>query len=160
MAESNKRIAIIRVRGKKKIKKGIEDTMTMLKLYRKNTCVIVKSTKPYIGMLEKIKDYVTWGEIGEKTFIELLKKRGKLPAKQELSEEYMKEKAKASFEDFAKDFFAFKKELKDIPGLKQFFRLNPPKQGFERKGIKKPYSLGGALGYRKENINNLIKNML
>ena len=47
-----------------------------------------------------------------------------------------------------------------MPGLKQFFKLNPPRSGFERKGIKVPFSLGGALGYRKNNINDLIKRMV
>lgn len=43
---------------------------------------------------------------------------------------------------------------------KKFFRLHPPKGGFERKGIKVPFKVGGALGYRKEKINNLIKRMI
>ena len=53
-----------------------------------------------------------------------------------------------------------KKELKDIPGLKRFFRLRPPEKGFERKGIKKTYAVGGVLGYRKDKINELIMRML
>ena len=40
------------------------------------------------------------------------------------------------------------------------FRLNPPKGGFERKGIKQPFKTGGALGNRKEKINILIKKMI
>ena len=40
------------------------------------------------------------------------------------------------------------------------FKLSPPKGGFERKGIKNPFSLGGALGYRSDNINDLIKRMV
>jgi large subunit ribosomal protein L30 len=40
------------------------------------------------------------------------------------------------------------------------FALAPPKHGFERKGIKMPYSIGGALGYRAEKINDLIKKMI
>ena len=61
---------------------------------------------------------------------------------------------------FVKDFMAGKIELKNVPGLKPFFRLNPPVKGFDRKGIKVPFSLGGALGYRKEKINDLIKRMV
>jgi large subunit ribosomal protein L30 len=41
-----------------------------------------------------------------------------------------------------------------------FFRLNPPKGGFERKGIKYAFNAGGALGDRKEKISELIKRML
>src|SRR3989338_4923175 len=42
----------------------------------------------------------------------------------------------------------------------KFYRLNSPKKGFERKGIKRPFSVGGALGYRAEKINDLIKRMI
>ena len=56
--------------------------------------------------------------------------------------------------------YDFKKEIKDIPGMKPFFKLNPPKKGFERKGIKVPFAQGGVLGYRKDKINNLLMRMI
>ena len=40
------------------------------------------------------------------------------------------------------------------------FALHPPRGGFERKGIKMPFKLGGVYGYRAEKINDLIKRML
>ncbi len=40
------------------------------------------------------------------------------------------------------------------------FRLNPPSKGYGRKGIKIAFSQGGALGYRGEKINDLVKRML
>ena len=43
---------------------------------------------------------------------------------------------------------------------KSYFRLNSPRKGFGRKGIKKSFSVGGALGDRKEKINDLIRRML
>ncbi|MBW2996086.1 uL30 family ribosomal protein [Candidatus Woesearchaeota archaeon] len=43
---------------------------------------------------------------------------------------------------------------------KKFFRLHPPRKGFERKGIKLPFKVGGALGYRGNKINDLIKKMI
>jgi len=87
-------------------------------------------------------------------------KRGRTAGNKLLTEEYLKDKFKAGLDDFTKEFFESKKTLKDVPGLKNFFRLNPPKGGFERKGIKIQYSLGGALGYRKEKINDLVVKML
>jgi len=155
-----KRIAVIRLRGLTGIKKDIKDTMNMLRLYNKNHCVIITNSEHNIGMLRKVKDYVTWGEIDEKTFRELLLIRGKTIGKKNLTEQYLKEKTKLSVDEFIKEFFSFKKNLKDVPGLKLYFRLKPPVKGFERKGIKVPYSMGGALGYRKDNINNLIIRML
>lgn len=40
------------------------------------------------------------------------------------------------------------------------FKLSPPKKGYGRKGIKKAYSVSGALGNRKDDINELIKRMI
>lgn len=154
------RIVIVRVRGDCKIKKPVKDTLRMLRLYKKNNCVIIINNPVFMGMLGKIKDFITWGEINESTFKELIKKRGKLPGKQSLTEQYLKDKTKLDFESFTKEFFDSKKELKDIPGLKLFFKLHPPLKGFERKGIKKPFSMGGALGYRKEKINDLLMRMI
>jgi large subunit ribosomal protein L30 len=54
-----------------------------------------------------------------------------------------------------------KRGEKDMDGnLKKYFRMHPPRGGFEKKGIKIPYSMGGALGNRKEKMNELIMKML
>lgn len=60
-----------------------------------------------------------------------------------------------------------KKELiekrgeKDSEGnLKKVFRLSPPIGGFERKGTKQAFAINGALGDRKDKINDLIKKMI
>ena len=158
--EATSRVAVVRVRGECKIRRDIEDTLKMLRLYKKNNCAVISNKPVFLGMLDKVKDFVTWGEINEETFRELIKKRGKLPGKKPLTEQYLKEKTKLNFEGFSKEFFDFKKELKDVPGLKLFFKLHPPLRGFERKGIKRPFSMGGALGYRKEKINDLITRMI
>ena len=153
------KIAIVRIRGKLNIRKEIVDTMNMLKLYKKNSCVVLDINGQNIGMVTKMKDYVTWGEIDQDTFKILLKKRGKLAGNKSLTEQYIKEKLNMEFDEFVKEFFESKRRLKDVPGLKQFFRLSPPIKGFEKNGIKKPYSMGGVLGYRKEKINELINRM-
>lgn len=126
-----KNIAIIRIRGQIGLKQTVKDTMTMLRLYRKNYCVVVKSTPSIMGMIKKAKDYITWGEIDDDTLKLLKEKRG--------------EKTK-------------NKKGEEVD--KKYFRLAPPKGGFERKGIKIPFTKGGALGERKEKINDLIKKMI
>jgi large subunit ribosomal protein L30 len=155
-----KRIAVIRIKGKPGLKHDIKATFEKLRLYNKNTCVVIPNTPTYIGMLIKIKEFATWGEIDEKTCEELFEKRGKLPGNKRLTNEYLKEKIKSDIKKFTKEFIDFKKEIKDVPGLKPFFKLNPPKHGFERKGIKVAFSQGGVLGYRKEKINNLLIRMV
>lgn len=155
-----RKIAVIRIRGKINIKKDIKDTLNMLRLYNKNYCVIIDNKPLKVGMIKKVKDYITWGEIEEDTLKSLLQNRGKLPGNKRLTNDYLKEKVKIDINSITKEIFESKKSLKDIPGLKLFFRLKPPTGGFEKKGIKTPFSLGGALGYRKEKINELIKKMI
>ncbi len=48
------------------------------------------------------------------------------------------------------------KKGKDV----KVYRLSPPKGGFERKGIKTAFAVGGVLGYRGDAINALIQKML
>lgn len=50
-------------------------------------------------------------------------------------------------------------EAKKKKGMK-YVALHPPKGGFEHKGIKIPFGVGGALGNRKDKINALLKRML
>jgi len=61
---------------------------------------------------------------------------------------------------FSKSLIEGKSKISDVDGLKKFFKLHPPRGGFERMGIKKPYTVGGVLGYRGDKINLLIKKML
>lgn len=155
-----KRLAIIRIAGKVGIKKEIKDTFNLLRLYNKYTCTVIPSTKNYLGMIMKLNNYITWGEINKDTFKTLLEKRGKITKKERFTEEYLKKKVNLSLLDFAENFMNFKKEIRDVPGLKNFFKLCPPKGGFEKNSTKQPYSLGGVLGYRKDKVNELILKMV
>ena len=63
----------------------------------------------------------------------------------------------------AKDLVTWGELNEEVLGLlkdKKVINLHPPRGGFERKGIKIPFKVGGALGYRGEKINDLIKRML
>ena len=154
------RIAIIQVRGGIGMKNTVKDTLNLLRLHKKNSCSIVNAIPSFLGMINLIKDFVTWGELDKETFKLLIEKRGRLPGNQQLTEEYLRQTANLTFDQFAEQFIDNKKEMKDIPGLKTFFRLKPPVHGYEKKGVKNPFSMGGALGYRKEKINDLIKRMV
>nr|WP_226988645.1 50S ribosomal protein L30 [Methanopyrus kandleri] len=155
------RLAVVRVRGPVGVRRDIEDTMRMLKLLRRNWCVLIDDRPSYLGMLQKIKDYVTWGEVEPDTVAALLKKRGELEGGRPVTDEYVSEHTEYdSVEEFARAYCEFEAELDDIPKLKPFFRLHPPRGGYERGGIKKPYTLGGALGYRGKAINDLLERMI
>ncbi len=143
---SSKQLAAIRVRGVTGIKKKVEATLKMLRLYKKNYCCVLPNAPVYLGMLNKAKDYITWGELDDETFRALVDKRG-----EEFNGRETDLKKKINYNDF---FVVNNKKIK------KYFRLNAPIKGFGRKGIKYPYQSGGALGYRGEAINDLIKRMV
>jgi large subunit ribosomal protein L30 len=155
-----KRIAVVRVKGKPGLKVGIKKTLQFLRLYKKHHCVIISSTPTQIGMLETLKHVATWGELDNETCKLLFEKRGRVAGKKPLTDAYVKEKIKCSLAEFATKYMNFQAELDNVPGMKKFFKLSPPRQGFEKKGIKTPFSMGGVVGYRKEKINNLIQRMI
>lgn len=159
---SIKLYAIIRLRGRVGISEEIEDTLRMLRLTRKYCCVIYPATKDIEGMLMKVKDWVTWGEIDFETLVELLKARGRVQGNKPLSNEYLKKVLGIeSIELFAKEIMDGKILFHKLDeyGIKPLFRLHPPRKGF-KGSIKKPYRDGGELGYRGKDINNLIKRMI
>lgn len=156
----NKNIAIIRIRGRTGVSKKVNDTLDMMRLYKQNGCVVVPSNPQYLGMIQRAKDFITWGEIDKETFTILFTKRARVAGNKALTEDYLKTHLKIDFPHFIEQFFSSEKRLKDVPGLKPYFRLSPPAKGFERGGIKRPFSMGGSLGYRKDRINELIRRMI
>ncbi|HLC58884.1 MAG TPA: 50S ribosomal protein L30 [Candidatus Nanoarchaeia archaeon] len=154
------KLAVVQIRGLMGMNKKFTTTFQSLKLIRKNSCVIIDDTRDYLGMLIKLKDHVTWGEIDQETFKALIEKRGRVAGNKALTQEYLKDKAKMDFNTLASNVMDGKLKLRDVPGLKPFFRLTPPRGGFDKEGIKKQYSLGGTLGYRGKEINSLIRRML
>ncbi len=73
----DKLMVIIRISGMVKVNKLIEDTLYRMRLRRKYSCVVVKPTKDILGMLEKVRHYVSYGEINKETYEKLVKARGK-----------------------------------------------------------------------------------
>ena len=152
--------SVVRVRGSINVKPDIKKTLQMLRLTRVNHCVLINGkNESYRGMLNKAKDYITWGEIDKETLIELIKTRGRLMGDKPVTEEYVKSATSYnSIEKLADALVEGKIRYSELPNVKPLFKLNPPKGGYE--GIKRAYKVGGALGYRGKEINNLIRRML
>lgn len=144
--ETPKKIVVVLVRGLIKLKTPVKDTLKMLRLTRKNHCVVIDNNPINLGMLKKVKDYITWGEISEETFKNLIEKKG---------QPYQGQKTCSKCKIKYNKFFTYNNKK-----YKKYFRLNPPRKGFGRKGIKMPFKVGGALGYRGEKINDLVERML
>ncbi len=152
-------LAAIKVRGNIKVNRKIKDTMNMLRLTRVNHCVLIPDSPEYKGMLQKAKDYITWGPIDPKTLKNLIIKRGKLLGGAPLSPSVVKKNT--PYENISSLVKAISDEkflYRDIENISPIFRLAPPVKGYE--GIKRTYVEGGALGNRGKDINSLIVRML
>lgn len=152
-----KRIAAVRVRGTPKVRKSIQDTLTMLNLTKPHHTVVVDDRPAYIGMLNKVKDYITYGEIDQSVLEMLVRKWARLEGNRILTEEYVKDKTGQTVEEFTASVMNFEKELDEL-GIKKVFRLHPPRKGY--KDIKRAFSQGGSLGYRGDRINALLRRMI
>lgn len=148
---------VIRIRGTTGVIKNIASTLDMLRLNRISHAVLVPENPSYDGMLQKAKDYITWGEVNVETLTELLEKRAKIVGGDALTEEYLKENTDySSFEELANALINSELKAQDI-NMKPVLRLHPPRKGYE--GIRHSVNEGGSLGYRSEDINNLAKRM-
>jgi len=141
--------AIIRVRGIRKLNPKIKKTLEMLNLNRPNHCVVVPETPQYRGMLNVVKDYVTFGQVDEDTIYKLVHKKGRKGRK--MLRTLMDEKAlKAAVKEIADE----KKKLSDVAD--PVFCLHPPRKGY--RNVKMNYPLG-ALG-KRDDISKLINRMV
>jgi len=152
------KLAVVRVRGGIRARGDVIDTLRMLGLTRVNHCVIVDDTPSLMGMLQKAKDYITWGEINPETLEILIAKRGRLIGNRKIDEETLKSWGFSSFREIAEAICSDKISIRQLPGLKRVFRLHPPRKGY--KSTKKSVSEGGSLGYCGDKINDLIKRMV
>jgi large subunit ribosomal protein L30 len=139
--------AVIRIRGSINMKKDIKDTLAMLRLNRKMHCVLIKENDVMKGMLRKVRNWITWGEIDDDNLRLLIEKRGRKIGEKKLLNQEVEEA-----------FKKIKENQKTPEEIKPVFRLTPPSKGF-KESIKQHYPKG-ELGYRGKEINELLKRMI
>jgi len=131
----------------------------MLHLTRNNYAVLIDDRPSFLGMINMVKDYVTYGEASKETVTMLLKEKARLAGSKELTDEYAQKVGYRSLEELAEAVFDCRVEYWKLPNIQPVFRLHPPSKGFKGK-IKRSFSSGGELGYRREKVNELLKRML
>ena len=152
---------VVRVRSGIKVRHDIKETMQYLNLTRVNHATIVPKNDTTIGMLKKAKDYITWGHADEGTLTTLLGERGRLIGNKPLNDTVVKENsAYDSIASLASALAKGEDTIKAVEGLKPVLRLHPPRGSKGWGGIKRHYSIGGALGHRKDGIDPLIERMV
>lgn len=168
------RYAVVRIRGVVNTPRDVESTLDYLRLRRKFVMTLVVARPEVEGMLRKVQNWVTWGEIDADTLAQVLAKRGRIVGDKPLTLEHLRKYGWQSYEELALAYVSGEIDKiacpkrgawprKDgkvlcIPYLKPFFRLHPPIGGF--KDTKRGFSEGGDLGYRGPEINDLILRMI
>ncbi|MCR4327233.1 MAG: uL30 family ribosomal protein [Nanoarchaeota archaeon] len=70
-------IAIVRIKGQIGINKDVKETLHRMKIRRKYACTVIEPTKVDLGMIKKVRSFVSYGEISKETYEKLVKSRGK-----------------------------------------------------------------------------------
>lgn len=135
----NKLLAVVRVRGRAAVRHDIKETLKRLNLNRVNNLALIYGSAPNMGMIKKCNDFVTYGEISEEVLEKLSERKGLKAKKEDLS-----------------GMLSGKKKPQEVARMP--IRMHPPRRGYE--GIKASFGNKGALGYRGEKINDLVKRMM
>lgn len=154
---------LVRVRGTVNINGKVADTLDMLRLTRPMHAVVIPKTESYLGMVNKVKDYVAYGDVDATTMSALIRERGRVMGDKPIDDAFVKTATQnkyANVDAFAKALAEGKATLKELgDDAKPVFRLNPPVGGF-KGSTKKHFTVKGELGYRGNKINELIKRMI
>jgi large subunit ribosomal protein L30 len=144
---------VVRVRGSIHAKHEIVETLKFLHLTRANHATVIPEEPSFRGMLARVQGYVTWGETDAATVGLLLETRGRTPDGQPLTAATA---PKTEIGPLAQAIVEH--GLPRADGVRPLFRLKAPKGGW--RSTKKPFALGGALGYRGAAINDLVRRMV
>ena len=163
-------------------------TLESLSLNKRFRATIIPENAQTLGMLRKIKEYVSWTSVDTEFIREFIEKRGRSSASKLLSRADTADSATAADTarapatqdnpkgqindnnsenkgsqnaDLGKIVSIISQNelyLSKISGIKPWFALNPPKGGFKRKS-KRSYSQAGILGENKELVS-IVKRMM
>jgi large subunit ribosomal protein L30 len=148
---------VVRIRGTVNIPSFATATLRYLNLTKKYRATLLPENAQYLGMLRKVKNIVAWTVADPKIIVELLQKRARKPG-QNHGSDFDLPHGFDSIEPLALAISENRLSMSDIPGLKPWFPLHPPRGGFKRK-TKTQYKEGGVLGEDKLLID-LVRKML
>ncbi len=149
---------VLRIKGQADVPYWATTTMKLLKLEKKFRATILPAKENTLGMLNKIKHYVSWQEIDISITKELLDKKGRKAGYKKITSEDLSEIGFKTMDELASSLTESKSTLSKLKPLKPWFAMAPPKHGFKRS-TKKLYGQKGMLGHNKELIT-IVRRMM
>lgn len=150
---------VVRIKGQADVPHWAATTLRLLRLDKKYRATIVPARDNTLGMLNKVKHYVSWREAEAEIARELLDKRGRGPGRARLTEEGLRGAGFSGYGELAEALASGRASLRSLPDLvKPWFALSPPRHGF-RRSTKRMYGQRGVLG-RNEDLGELVRRMI
>ncbi|MEE8180855.1 MAG: 50S ribosomal protein L30 [Nitrosopumilaceae archaeon] len=153
-----KAFLVVRIKGQVDVPHWAKTTLKLLKLEKKFRATIIPAQENTLGMLNKVKHYVSWQEAEVSMAMELLDKKGRKSGYKKITEEDIKKIGFKNIEELATSLAEGKTTMTKLKPLKPWFALAPPRHGF-KKSTKKLYTQKGILGPNKD-LGNLVRNMI
>ena len=149
---------VVRIKGQADVPYWATTTMELLKLEKKYRATILPAKENTLGMLNKVKHYVSWIELDADLAKELIDKKARKSGYKKITPEDLKELGFASSDELGKALSDGKATLSKLKPLKPWFALAPPRYGFKRS-TKRLYGQKGVLGENKE-LGTIVRNMM
>jgi large subunit ribosomal protein L30 len=157
--EQCRSLVVVKIRGTVRAQKETRETLEFLHLVHTNHAVLIDSRAAYMGMLQRVNSYITYGEPTKETVAMMLQKRARLAGDKKLTDEYIQKAGYKSIDDLAEAIVNCKVEFQKLPDVQPLFKFHPPSKGYKGK-TKRGFNAGGEAGYRGEAINELVKRMV
>lgn len=145
--------AVVRIRGIPDKNGKVSTILDQMGLVTRNKVALVPETDNFEGMINKIKDVVTFGTVSEGFLESFLEERLEL-------EDALDELGLKSVDELVESVDNNEITLSELKeaGFENVFSLNSPSKGF--KNTKRQFNQGGSLGSRETfEIEHLIKRM-
>ena len=149
---------VVRIKGQADVPHWATTTLKLLRLDKKFRATIIPAKENTLGMLNKIKHYISWQEIDISTTKELLDKKARKAGYKKVTTEDLPKIGFKTIDELASSLTEGKATLSKLSPLKPWFALAPPKHGFKRS-TKRLYGQKGVLGHNKE-LNTLVRSMM
>ena len=149
---------VVRIKGQVDVPHWAKTTLALFKLEKKYRATIIPAKENTLGMLNKIKHYISWIEVDAELAKELLDKKARKSGYQKITPEDLKKLGFNSIDELASALAEGKTSLSKLKPLKPWFALAPPRHGFKRS-TKRMYGQKGVLGQNKE-LGTLVRSMI
>lgn len=154
-------LVAVRVDGAPGVRAPEESTLGALRMKTRFSAVLLRDNPSVRGMLQRVKDHVTWGEAKKEDVKLLLSSRARTAEGLGISSKFLKKRTSlAGLGELLSELYSGKFPLGKLweIGVKPVFRLHPPRGGFA-KSSKRPFTDSGELGYRKDGLHDLLTRM-